>query len=225
MSGPDRWTPGTIVAVEGKVTHGATTYAHVVDSGVPGLDLSRTTPEGQWRLVHHATGILVSRSAVSDDPQALVRLAKELAPLVDWSRRELPVPGPALRQAVEAAAGRADLQLGRVAAPEPASDLGEPDEEPDELEVVRRDLELVSQVLRLIHTSVPPAVLASAIADFDVPDRARLRELLTDMDDRTGSRAVVQPIPIPRPTAPTRQVPAGSPGGTGPKTRPGSAAG
>ena len=88
MSGPDRWTPGTIVAVEGKVTHGATTYAHVVDSGVPGLDLSRTTPEGQWRLVHHATGILVSRSAVSDDPQALFRnfygRPPEIAPLLEY---------------------------------------------------------------------------------------------------------------------------------------------
>jgi hypothetical protein len=236
-----RW-PDTIVGVEGGVPAGqwglgAETpengEANTVDTGVAGLVLVRTAPGGQWRLVHEVTGLLVSRSAVSDDTQDLRRLAYELGPLADWTQRELPLPGPALRQAVETAARRCGLPLGAVSTePVPATVSSEEPQtarvelpttgvEPQsQLEAAQRDLELVSRVLRLVHTSVPPGILASAIADLDASQRARLRELLTAGDTGTRSDAVIQSIPSSPPTRPAVR-------GTPPprRNRPGSATG
>jgi len=200
--------------------------ANTVDTGVAGLVLVRTAPGGQWRLVHEVTGLLVSRSAVSDDTQDLRRLAYELGPLADWTQRELPIPGPALRQAVESAARRCGLPLGAVSTePVPATVSNEQPatarvEPESELEAARRDLDLVSRVLRLVHTSVPPGILASAIADLDASERARLRELLTAGGAGTRSDAVIQSIPSPAPTRPAVR-------GTPPprRSRPGSATG
>ncbi|MDE3086204.1 MAG: hypothetical protein KGJ77_05500, partial [Acidobacteriota bacterium] len=79
--------------------------ADVVESGVAGLVLTKTGPEGSWRLVHAPTGRVVSRAAVHADPQVLIRLAGSLASLADWSRRDIPVPGPVLRQTIEEVVG------------------------------------------------------------------------------------------------------------------------
>ena len=227
--------PDTIAVVEGGVPAGqrgvdaetsASGDANTADTGVAGLVLVRTAPGGQWRLVHEVTGLLVSRSAVSDDTQVLRRLAYELGPLADWTQRELPLPGPALRQAVESAAVRCGLTLGAVTmgtspASSPVDDRTAPVVSPEsELEAVRRDLELVSRVLRLVHTAVPPGVLASAIGDLDASERARLRELLTTGDIGTRSDAVIQSIPSSPPPRP------GARGVSSPRrSRPGSATG
>ena len=229
-----RW-PDTIVVVEGGVPAGqwgegaqtpANGDANTVNTGVAGLVLVRTAPGGQWRLVHEVTGLLVSRSAVSDDTQDLTRLAYELGPLADWTQRELPLPGPALRQAVESAARRCGLPLGVVSTEPVPTTVSNEDpatagvEAQSTLEATRRDLELVSRVLRLVHTSVPPGVLASAIADLDASQRARLRELLTAGATRTRSDAVIQSIASPAPARP------GVRGAPPPRrSRPGSATG
>jgi hypothetical protein len=199
--------------------------ANTVDSGIAGLVLVRTGTGGQWRLVHQPTGLLVSRSAVSHDPQVLRRLAYELGPLADWTRRELPLPGPALRQAVEAAATRCGLALGAVNSTSTPAVPGDHRPEPGRHaaaahEALQRDLELVSRVLRRVHTSVPPGVLASAIADLGATERARLREVLTAGTPEARSDAVVHPMASPSPPRPgTRGA------GTGRRSSPGSATG
>lgn len=200
---------------------GERVVAHVADvaeTGVAGLVLSRTGPGGQWRLVHEGSGLLVSRSAVSDDRRALVRLAQQLAPLADWSATELSLPGPALRQAVEAAAQRCGLSLPPVAAsPEgdgSATDASRPSPVPGD------DLVLLRRVVRLVHGAVPPGVFASAIAELDRTERARLRELILG----TATDAVVKPIPtgkVPLSRTPRRVAPR-SPGSA---PGPGSATG
>lgn len=151
----------------------------VVESGVAGLVLTKTGPEGTWRLVHAPTGRPVSRSASHADPQVLVRLAGSLASLADWSRRDIPVPGPVLRQAIEAVVG-----------PPPARPAGVP-----AAEAADADRALLAKVLRRVHTAVAPGVFATAIADLDAEERARLRALLTDGGPRSG--AVVRSLPQP----------------------------
>ena len=152
----------------------------VVESGVAGLVLTRTG-QGSWRLVHAPTGRPVSRSAVHADPQVLVRLAGSLASLADWSRRDIPVPGPLLRQTIEAVVGPPPERLD--AAPVPGPDTAE------------ADRALLAKVLRRVHTAVAPGVFATAIADLDAEQRARLRALLTDAGPRSG--AVVRSLPQP----------------------------
>jgi hypothetical protein len=208
------------VAVEVASGDGAA-EAEVAETGVAGLVLSRAGRGSPWRLVHEATGLLVSRSAVSHDPKALVRLAHELAPVANWSARELTLPGPALRQAVEKAAGRCGLALGALAATTPRSSSGSEPPWPGGASV-QRDLDLLRRVVRLLHGAVPPGVFASAIAGLDAPERARLRVLLLG-EEAAGS--VVKPItasraPAPRP--PRRPAPAAPPGSA---PGPGSATG
>lgn len=181
----------------------------VVETGVAGLVLIRTGPDVQWRLVHAATGLLVSRSAVSYDRRALISLAQQLGPLGNWSGRELSMPGPALRQAVEAAAARCGLLLPAVtAASADTSPTTPPAGSPPSPE---SDIRLLQRVLRLVHRSLPPGVFASAIAELDGPQRARLRELILGEGVRD---AVVKPIaqvraPAPRPA---RRAPSKAPG-------------
>ncbi len=166
----------------------------VVDTGVPGLIVARAEPGGSWRLVHEPSGRLVSRSIAHRDPLVLVRLARRLGPLADWSRREIPVPGPALRQAVERAAVESGVMLA------PQATLSVPDQEEARVKAAERDRDLLRLVLRRIHTAVPPGVLASAIADLDPGERARLRALLTEGTGGAGS--VVKPLAPPRPSRP-----------------------
>lgn len=168
----------------------------IVETGVPGLVVARSQSTGNWRLLHRPSGLLVSRSITHADPKLLVRLAHRLGPLADWSRREIPVPGPALRQAVEQAARECELSL----APEITSPGLSPEER---LAQAERDRELLRRVLRRVHTAVPPGMLAAAIADLDPDERARLRAMLTDGTPAAGS--VVKPL------APSRPVGAESP--------------
>jgi len=194
----------------------------VVETGVPGLVMARSG--SSWRLVHRPSGLLVSRSITHGDPRVLVRLARRLAPLADWSQREIPVPGPALRQAVEQAALECEVPLVTEAT-SPGLDAG------DRRARAERDRELLLRVLRRVHTAVPPGVLASAIADLDPEERARLRAMLTDGFSAAGS--VVKPLAPPRPvradgpedgTRPPRS--GGSPARMAPRPpRPGSATG
>jgi hypothetical protein len=170
--------------------------ADVVESGVAGLVLTRTGPEGSWRLVHAPTGRVVSRAAIHPDPQVLIRLAGSLASLADWSRRDIPVPGPVLRQTIEAV-------VGPSPPPVPAESEGAPGPA-----TADADRELLAKVLRRVHTAVTPALFASAIADLGAEERARLRALLTDAGGRSG--AVVRPLPPP--TDGQRRSPATRPG-------------
>lgn len=160
----------------------------VVESGVAGLVLTKTGPEGSWRLVHAPTGRVVSRAAVHADPQVLVRLAGSLASLADWSRRDIPVPGPVLRQAIEAVVG--PVEPPASAPPAATADA---------------DRELLAEVLRRVHTAVAPGVFAAAIAELDAEERARLRELLTDAGP--PSRVVVRPLPSAGPDGAPRALP------------------
>lgn len=162
----------------------------VVATGVPGLVVARRTPTAPWRLVHRPSGLLVSRSITHEDPRVLVRLARRLGPLADWSRRDIPVPGPALRQAVEQAALQCEVSL----APEVTAPGLSPEER---LARAERDRELLRRVLRRVHTAVPPGTLASAIADLDPEERDRLRAMLTDGSPAVGS--VVKPLAPHRP--------------------------
>jgi hypothetical protein len=141
--------------------------------------------------------------AVHANPQPLVRLARLLGPLADWSAAELAVAGPVLRHAIEEGAAKCGLPL-------PAADGQSPPAPSND------DRELLLRVLRRVHTAVPPGTLASAIADLGPEERSRLRALLTDEPSTTG--AVVRPL------SPS---PAGRPGAAEPSgpSRSGSAAG
>jgi len=169
--------------------------ADVLETGVNGLVLTRAAP-GQWRLVHKGTGLMVSRSAVSSDRRALLRLAQHLAPLADWSANELSVPGPVVRHAVEEAAARCGLVLPAPVAPSSGSLDGASTSTVAGSSVadvpvpLDGDFELLQRVLRLVHVAVPPGVFASAIAELDLGERARLRELLLG----SAAHAVVKPI-------------------------------
>lgn len=196
----------------------------VVATGVPGLVVARSSPTAPWRIVHGPSGLLVSRSITHEDPQVLVRLARQLGPLADWSRLAIPVPGPVLRQAVEQAARNCGVAL----APEVTAPGLSPEQR---LARAEADRELLRRVLRRVHTAVPPGMLASAIADLDPDERDRLRAMLTEGSSAPGS--VVKPLSPPRParaevpedgvrparppSAPARRIP-------GP-ARPGSATG
>jgi len=153
-----------------------------IETGVPGLLLVRSLAGGDWRLVHQASGMLLSRAAVSVDPSPLVRLAERLAGLADWTKPEIPVAGPALRKAIEDNAADIGLSLASV-----APSRGDAQWQPE------RERDLVLLVLRRIHTAVPPGMLASAIADLDPQERAHLRAMLTAQDE--ASSAVVRPLP------------------------------
>lgn len=194
--------------------------AEVAETGVSGLVLTRTDPGSPWRLVHQATGLLVSRSAVSEDSRALMRLAQQLAGMANWSARELTLPGPALRQAVEKAAERCGLTLGSVAAANVEAVTGPNPVSPGAPGSPDADVLLLTRVLRLLHGAVPPGVFASAIAGLDAPERARLRQLL--LGDAVAS-SVVKPISQvkPPPPLPARRPSAAS----GSTPNPGSATG
>lgn len=155
--------------------------ADVIETGVSGLDVTRSEPGAPWRLVHRATGVLLSRVAVHSNPQPLVRLARLLAPLTDWSRAELTVAGPVLRHAIEEGAAKAGLPMHAADDGRPVS--GAPLD----------DRELLLRVLRRVHTAVAPGTFAAAIADLGPEERARLRAMLTDEPSTTG--AVVRPLP------------------------------
>ncbi|HML01087.1 MAG TPA: hypothetical protein VK428_12935 [Acidimicrobiales bacterium] len=169
--------------------------ADVLETGVNGLVLTRAAG-GQWRLVHKGTGLMVSRSAVSEDRRALLRLAQQLAPLADWSGSELSLPGPLLRQAVEEAATRSGLILAAAVHPSSVHPDGAPTttmpigSAPSGPSSSEDDLELLRRVLRLVHAAVAPGVFASAIAELDGPERARLRELLLE----GTAHGVVKPL-------------------------------
>jgi len=162
---------------------------NMVETGVPGLVVARSSSTAPWRLVHRPSGLLVSRSITHEDPGVLVELAGRLGPLADWSRREIPVPGPALRHAVEQAARESGVSLApEVTAPGLSAE--------ERLARAERDRELLRRVLRRVHTAVPPGTLASAIADLDPEERDRLRAMLTDGSTAAGS--VVKPLAPPR---------------------------
>jgi hypothetical protein len=186
-------TSGPSAQSSSEPARGRHTAHEVIETGVPGLVVARAELGGSWRLVHRPSGLLVSRSITHRDPLVLVRLARRLGPLADWSRREIPVPGPALRQAVEQAA----VECGVTLAPEVTLPTHRTE---DRSQVAERDRELLRRVLRRIHTAVPPGMLASAIADLDPEERARLRALLTEDASWTGS--VVKPLAPPRPARP-----------------------
>ena len=172
---------GTLVRVEGEERSKERAAADVIETGVPGLDVARSEPGAPWRLIHRATGVLLSRVAVHSNPQPLVRLARILGPLTDWSRAELTVAGPVLRHAIEQGAVRAGLPLHAADDERPSS--GAPLD----------DRELLLRVLRRVHTAVAPGTFAAAIADLGSEERARLRAMLTDEPSTTG--AVVRPLP------------------------------
>jgi hypothetical protein len=195
---------GTLVQVEGEQLPRERSVADVIETGVPGLDVVRAEPGAQWRLVHRATGVLLSRVAVHANPQPLVRLARLLAPLTDWTTAELSVAGPVLRHAIEEGAAKCGLPLQSI-----GGDGQAPSGPPAD------DRELLLRVLRRVHTAVPPGTFATAIADLGPEERARLRAMLTDESSTTG--AVVRPLP-PSPGRPGAVEPPGS-------SRSGSAAG
>lgn len=167
------------MAVEGEPLPSKRPAADVIETGVPGLDVVRNEPGAPWRLVHRSTGVLLSRVAVHSNPQPLVRLARLLAPLANWTTAELAVAGPVLRHAIEEGAAKCGLPL---AADAPSSSAPPAD-----------DRELLLRVLRRVHTAVAPGTFASAIADLGPSERARLRALLTDEPSITS--AVVRPLP------------------------------
>lgn len=195
---------GTLVGVEGEERSKERPAADVIETGVPGLDVARSEPGAPWRLIHRATGVLLSRVAVHSNPQPLVRLARLLGPLTDWSRTELSVAGPVLRHAIEEGAAKAGLPLH--AAHDGRSSTARPLD----------DRELLLRVLRRVHTAVAPGTFASAIADLSSEERARLRAMLTDEPSTTG--AVVRPLPPSPASRPGAEEPPGP-------SRSGSAAG
>lgn len=179
--------------------------AEALDSGVPGLGLAHEPTSEGWVLVHIASGLAVSRSAKHHDPEVLVALARRMAPLADWTQRAIPIPGPVLRQEIDEAvkeAGLAPLDRSRT------SDVP--------VWSTERDRELLTRVLREVHTAMPPGMFAGAIEALDAEERAHLRALLTDQLADTG--AVVQSLPRSEPQAPAITQPVE-------ESEPGSAAG
>ena len=172
-----------------------------LESGVPGLVLARPPSSGHWVLVHAASGLAVSRSAKSDEPEALLVLAGHLGPLADWTRPGISVPGPVLRREVDRALGESGL-AGPSRTP-----TGEPP-----ASSIEQDRELLIGVLREVHRAVPPGVFAKAIEDLDANQRAQLRVLLVDEPADTG--AVVQSLPggEPQPTAAAKRPRKSEPG-------------
>ncbi len=97
-----------VVTAEGVAVDAAT-----LDSGVSGLALVGAPASEGWRLIHIASGRIVSRSAQHPDPDVLRKLAHRLAAFADWTERDVRVPGPVLRREIEAAA----VQLGLSSEP------------------------------------------------------------------------------------------------------------
>ena len=62
-----------------------------------------------WRLLHSASGRIVSRSAQHSDPEVLRKLAHRLAVVHRLDREAIPVPGPVLRREIEDAAEQLGL--------------------------------------------------------------------------------------------------------------------
>lgn len=208
----------TIRVVTGE---GVAVEAASLDSGVAGLALVGTPDGGLWRLIHVASGRIVSRSAHHPDPEILRKLAHRLAALADWTQRDIHVPGPLLRQEIEAAVGQLGLtteegaHAGAAAtpatapgphlpSPSPSASRHGPDpamappanqvvELQDRLRGAERERALLRRILRRVHTSVPPGTFAEAIRDLDSEERALLRALITD--GASDSTAVVQPLP------------------------------
>ena len=179
-----------IVMAEGVVD------AEAVESGVAGLVLARTPESGQWRLIHLASGLIVSRSAKHSDPEVLQALAQQLAPLADWTQLEIPVPGPVLRLEIERVARDSGLPLVSGQSPPPGSTPTTPDATPAEgatthlendpaallalLRVTERERTLLGRILRRLHTAINPATFAQDIGDLDAEERALVRASLTD---------------------------------------------
>lgn len=194
--------------------------AEAMETGVPGLVLVRAPGMDRWQLMHAASGLVVSRSARHHDPAVLIDLAHRLAPLADWTRHEVPVPGPVLGRRIERAVEASGLPLqSRWRAPSPskpdtsASDHDtirmevRPQEVPGRLAVTERERDLLARILRGLHTVVSPATFAAVIGDLDAEERALVRALLTDgqADAPTLVQALppkeadTQPVPVPRP--------------------------
>jgi hypothetical protein len=165
-----------MVSADGIVT------AEAIDSGVPGLVLAKTAGSEHWVLVHTASGLAVSRSAKHGDREVLTALAQRLAPLADWTRRAIPVPGPVLRREI-------DLVVEEVGLPTPSRSFPRT----GRTWSAEQDRALLTRVLRRVHTSMPAGTFADAIGDLDTEERAHLRALLTDQPGETG--AVLQSLP------------------------------
>ena len=93
--------PSTIHVVS---ADGVAAEATALDSGVPGLVIVGVPDTDRWRLVHTASGRVVSRSAQHADPDVLRKLAHRLAAFTDWTHRDIRMPGPVLRREIEEAA-------------------------------------------------------------------------------------------------------------------------
>jgi len=98
--------PSTIHVVTGD---GVAMEAAALDSGVPGLVLAATPGADRWRLIHSASGRIVSRSAQHSDPEILRKLAHRLASFTDWTEKAIRLPGPVLRREIEEAAQQLGL--------------------------------------------------------------------------------------------------------------------
>ena len=90
--------PNTIHVVS---ADGVAAEAAALDSGVPGLVIVAVPDTDRWRLVHTASGRVVSRSAQHSDPAVLRTLAHRLAAFTDWTHRDIRMPGPVLRREIE----------------------------------------------------------------------------------------------------------------------------
>lgn len=172
-----------------------------LDSGVPGLALAHPPTLDGWVLMHRASGLAVSRSAKHHDPEVLVALAQRLASLADWTQAAIPIPGPVLRREIDQVVEEAGLVP-----------ISRPEASDDRPWSTEQDRDLLSRVLRRVHTAMSPGMFANAIGDLDTEERAHLRALLTDQPEDAG--AVVQSLPRsdPEPTTATEPVQESGPG-------------
>jgi hypothetical protein len=165
-----------------------------LDTPVPGLALLRAPDDGQWRLVHAATGRLLSRSSVHRQPDALYDLASQVAELTDWTNVELSAPGPRLRAELSrvvdewrARQGAERPSDGPPSAPVVARSWGRSiGKQFDQIEGLRR-------LVRHLYGAVPPGRLSATVRSLAQGEQELLLEVVANDDDEvTGVLQVIR---------------------------------
>jgi hypothetical protein len=210
------------------VSAGKVVEAEWSPSDVPGLALVGRPVTSRWRLVHIASGRAVSRSAEHSDPEAVRSLAKAIAHLADWTKPDVAIALPRLRDELDRILGewrashpdsqheeppavRTVAAQSSVATTQmPNADYGS-DRALEELEKVLsrlrsadRERVLLREVVRRLHASLPPGMFTEGLVNLSDEDRALVRHLVSERE-RSDVTAVVQAI---RGTGTTARTPA-----------------